>query len=82
MNNDKIHLTIRDLNTEVSIAEWVKHNFPEINISEIEPSDLASALEGILHDKNFVTLSDEKKNRFIPLLNNLKDKLNKVKKLV
>ena len=81
-SSDKtVHLTKEDLNTPVSMVRWLKKNFSEIKTEDIEPKDLSSALEGILHDKNFILLSNQKKNEFLPILNTLKITLDKLKKL-
>lgn len=81
-NNNTVHITKEDLNTEVSISNWIKNTFKgEVEIKNIDPKDISAALDGILRDKNFLSLSEEKKRDFIPILNNLKDKLMKVKKL-
>jgi hypothetical protein len=81
-NNNTVHITKEDLNTEVSISNWIKNTFKgEVEIENIDPKDISAALDGILRDKNFLSLSEEKKRDFIPILNNLKDKLMKVKKL-
>jgi hypothetical protein len=81
-NNNTVHITKEDLNTEVSISNWIKNTFKgEVEIENIDPKDVSAALDGILRDKNFLSLSEEKKRDFIPILNNLKDKLMKVKKL-
>jgi len=81
-NNNIVHIKKEDLNTEVSISNWIKNTFKgEVEIENIDPKDVSAALDGILRDKNFLSLSEEKKRDFIPILNNLKDKLMKVKKL-
>ena len=81
-SSDKtVHLTKKDLNTPNSMVEWLKNNFSEIETKNIEPNHLSSALDGILHDKNFVSLSNEKKKDFMSIFNVLKISLSNMKKL-
>ena len=79
-SSDKtVHLTRKDLNTPVSLINWIKDTFPEVK--DLSYDNVVSALDGIFHDKNFSSLSDEKRSEFIELINKLKDTLSINKKL-
>ena len=87
-DKETIRLTESDLNSSVSIVGWIEANFKEDlrkeGIKNINPKDLISAIDGILGDENFTSLSDEKdgkKRRFIGLFNEIKEKLDGIKEL-
>lgn len=80
-SDNTVHLTKKDLNTPDSMVEWLENNFSEIRAKDIEPNHLSSALDGILHDKNFISLSNEKKKEFMEIFNKLKNTLSNIKKL-
>lgn len=80
-DKETIRLTESDLNSPVSIAAWIEDNFEGIKIKNIDPKNLIFAIEGILHDENFISLSNEKKKHFIDLFNKLKEKLKGIKEL-
>lgn len=69
-----ILLKILDLNSEISIKNWIKESLnytdPELSNESIE-----IALEGILRDPLFLKIEPNKKNIYIAKINELIEKL-------
>lgn len=77
-SDNTVHLTKGDLNSIESLKDWLEKNFGQ-DIKNIETPNLISALEGILTDKNFIELNEDKKHDFITDLNKIKEQLEKFK---
>jgi hypothetical protein len=78
-DDDTVHLTRGDLNSPVSIMNWIRETFP--GVTNLSYQDVVSALDGIFRDKNFISLPDEKRHHFKELINKLRNTIEDNKKL-
>jgi hypothetical protein len=69
-----ILLKILDLNSEVSIKNWIKESLGYTD-PELSNESIKLALEGILRDPLFLTIEPNKKNAYMAKINELIEKL-------
>jgi hypothetical protein len=67
-------LKILDLNSEISIKNWIKESLKRTD-SEPSNESIIIALEGILKDPLFLKIEPNKKNIYITKINELIEKL-------